>query len=53
MPIINRGSHFVLIEAVRKTVSQNLLTETVIFNVTASVNTTIFRGGHVIDVRLS
>ena len=50
---INRCGHFLLTESVLETASQNQLTEVVTFNVTASVNTPIFRGGHIIDVRLS
>ena len=53
MPIINRGGHFLLTEVVIETISQNLLTEAVTFNVTATVNTPIFRGGHVIENCLS
>ena len=53
MPSINRGGRFLLIEAVIKTTSKNQLTEVVDFNVTASVNTPIFRGEHVINDRLN
>jgi hypothetical protein len=40
---INTGDHFLLNEAVKKTVSQNRLTETVDNKVTASVNTLIYK----------
>ena len=52
MPAINRGDHFLLTEAVKKTVSQNQLTEADNLNVTASVNSPIFEGGSLIKVRL-
>jgi len=53
MPSINRGGHFLLTETVTKNASENLFTEAVIFNVNASVNTPIFRGGHVTMARIS
>ena len=53
MPDINRGGHFLLTEAVTKTASENLLTEAVNFNMTASVNRRIFRGGPFTTARLS
>ena len=43
MPIINRGGHLLLTEAIKETTSQNPLTETVNVNVTASINTPFFR----------
>ena len=52
MPTINRGEHLLLTEAIKETTSQNRLTETVNVNVAASVNTTIFRGGQLIKVRI-
>jgi len=53
MPSFNKDGHFLLTEAFTVTVSQNRLTQAVTFNVTASVNTPIFRGGHVIENCLS
>jgi hypothetical protein len=52
MHSINRGGHVLLTEVVKETASQNQLTEAVNVNVTASVNTTIFRGGQLIKARL-
>ena len=52
MPSINRGGHFLLTEAVKETASQNRLTEAVTIKITASVNTPIFRGGHIMKNRL-
>ena len=49
---INRGGHFLLTEAVKKTASQNGLTEAFNLNMTASINTSIFRGGLLIKARL-
>ena len=51
--INNAHGHVLLTEVVKETTSQNRLTEAVTFNVTASVNTTIFRGGHVTKNHLS
>jgi hypothetical protein len=45
MPSINRAGHLLLTEVVKETASRNRLTETVIVNVTASINTPIFRCG--------
>ena len=42
MPSINRGDQFLLTEAVTKTISENRLTEAIIINATASINTSIF-----------
>ena len=53
MPSTNKGDHFLLIEIVKETISQNRLTEAVDIKVTVSVNTPIFRDRHVIKVRLS
>ena len=53
MHSINRGGHLLLTETVILTASENQLTKAVDFNVTASVNTPIFRGGYVIKDRLS
>jgi hypothetical protein len=52
MPSINRGGHVLLTEAVMKIASENLLTKAVVYNVTASVNRSIFIGGHIINNRL-
>ena len=41
MPSINRGGHFLLTEAVKKTASKNRLTEVVNIKITASVNSPI------------
>ena len=49
---INRGSHFLLTEAVKKTALQNRL-EAVNVQMIGSVNTPIFRGSLVTKVRLS
>ena len=48
---INRG-YFLLTKAVKKTVSQNWLTEAVTIKMTTSVNTPIFWGGPLIKARL-
>ena len=48
MPSINKGDHFLLIEIVKETISQNRLTEAVDIKVTVSVNTPIFRDSFVI-----
>jgi len=55
MPAINRGGHFLLTEAVKKTASQNILSEAVVLltevvKTTASVNN--YGGKHVQSVRL-
>ena len=53
MSSINRANHFLLIEVVIKTASENELTGAVNLKTTVSDNTPIFRNGHVINVRLS
>ena len=50
--LINRCGHFLLTKAVRKSASQNLLTETITIKMTASVNGIIFEGGPLIKVCL-
>ena len=50
---INRGSHFLLTEAIKKTALQNRLTEAVNVQMIGSVNTPILRGSLVTKVRLS
>ena len=52
MLVINRGGHFLLTEAVKKTASQNRLTEAVSVRTTALINSSIFGGGLFLDVRL-
>ena len=41
MPSINRGCHFLLTEAVKKTASKNRLTDAVNIKITVSVNSPI------------
>jgi hypothetical protein len=52
MLAIYQGVHFLLTEAVKKTASQNRLTDAVTVRTTASVNSSIFGGGLFLDVRL-
>ena len=50
--LINRCGHFLLTKAVRKSASQNLLTETITIKMTASVNGIISEGEPLIKVCL-